>query len=125
MSPRSLVALALVFAFVVSPARAQDQNLWRSFAQKLPPGAFVVVRLSNGSTLKGHLVQVTSDTITVLPKTRLPVPARALAFVDVESIVNPKEGLSPGAKVLATAGAAGGIVFGIFLALVAASGGWD
>src|SRR5215470_5014529 len=122
MSLRSVVALALVFAFVASAARAQDQNLWRSFAEKLPPGAFVVVRLSNGSTVKGHLVQVADDTVTVLPKTRLPVPARSLAFADIASIDRQKEGMSPGAKVLVGVGSVGAAVFLLFLAAVAAGG---
>ena len=34
------------------------------------------------------------------PKTRLPVPARALVFADIESIDVGKEGMTPGAKVL-------------------------
>jgi hypothetical protein len=122
---RAVVAVALAFALVTPAARAQDQpGLWRSFAQGLPPGAFVVVRLSNRSTVKGHIVRVTPDAITVLPKTRLPVPARTLAFADVESIDSQKEGMSPGAKVLAIAGAVGGIVVGIAFAILA-SGGLD
>jgi len=122
MPLRSAVAFVLSFALLASAARAQDQNLWRSFAGKLPPGAFVVVRLANGSTMKGHLVQVTDEAITVLPKTRLPVPPRALAFADVESIERQKEGMSPGAKVLAGAGAVGGILAGLVIAALASGG---
>jgi hypothetical protein len=122
MSIRTGVALALLVALFAPAVHAQDQDLWRSFAEKLPPGAFVVVRLSNGSTVKGHLVQVAPDTITVLAKTRLPVPARALAFADIASIDRQKEGMSPGAKVLAGVGAAGAAVFLVFLAAVAAGG---
>src|SRR5262245_17952737 len=124
MSIRSAVAFVLAVVLFVPSARAQDQDLWRSFAEKLPPGAFVVVRLSNGKDVKGHLVQVAPDTITVLPKTRLAVPARTLAFADIESIDRQKEVMSPGAKVLAGVGAVGGIVAVLFLAAIA-SGGWD
>jgi len=46
--------------------------------------------------VKGHLVQVTPDTVTVLPKTRLPAPVRALPFTDIQSMVTGKEGMSPG-----------------------------
>ena len=123
MSMRSVVAFVLLFALAAPVARAEDQpDLWRSFAESLPTGAFVLVRLSNGSTVKGHLIQVTPDALTVLPKTRLPVPTRALPFADVESIERQKEGMSPGAKVLATAGAVGGILFGIAFAMLAAGG---
>jgi hypothetical protein len=117
---RSAVAFALAFTLAAPTARAQDQDLWRSFAEKLPPGALVVVQLSNGATVRGHLVQVTPDTITVLPKTRLRVPARALAFADVASIERQKEGMSPGAKVLAAGGAVGGILVGVVIAVLAA-----
>jgi small nuclear ribonucleoprotein (snRNP)-like protein len=125
MSFRSIVVVLLVGVFLASPARAQGQtDLWRAFAEKLPPGAFVVVRLTNGSTVKGHLVEVMPEMITVLPKTRLQVPVRVLAFADIEWIDRQKEGMSPGAKVLAGAGAAGGILMAVVFAMLA-SGGWD
>jgi hypothetical protein len=122
---RSAIALVLVTALCVPAARAQGQpDLWHSFAERLPPGALVVVRLSNGSTVQGQIVQVTSESMTILPKKRLPVPARALAFTDVESMERLKEGMSPGAKVLASVGAAGGIVLLVVVSMVA-SGHWD
>ena len=125
MSLRSIVVVLLVAVFFASPARAQGQtDLWRTFAEKLPPGAFVVVRLTSGSTVKGHLVEVMPEMITVLPKTRLQVPVRVLAFADIEWIDRQKEGMSPGAKVLAGAGAAGGILVAVVFAMLA-SGGWD
>jgi hypothetical protein len=123
MSFRSIVVVLLVAVCFTSPARAQGQtDLWRAFAEKLPPGAFVVVRLTNGSTVKGHLVGVMPEMISVLPKTRLQVPVRALAFADIESIDTQKEGMSPGAKVLAGAGAAGGVLLAIVVAVLAAGG---
>jgi hypothetical protein len=107
MSMRFAIVWALVAALGVPSARAQDQSgLWRSFAERLPAGAFVAVHLENGSTVEGRLVQVTPDTVTVLPKTRLPVPARSLAFADIQSIDARKEGMSPGAKVLIGVGSA-------------------
>jgi hypothetical protein len=122
---RSAIALLLVTALCVPAARAQGQpDLWHSFAEKLPPGALVVVRLSNGSTVQGQLVQVTMESMTILPKKRLPVPARALAFADVESMESRKEGMSPGAKVLAGVGAVGGALLLVVVAVLA-SGGWD
>jgi len=124
MSIRAVVAVALVLVLFAPSARAQDQDLWHSFAEKLPPGAFVVVRLSNGSTVKGHLVQVAPDTITVLPKTRLAVPARALSFSEIDSIDSQKEGMSPGAKVLAGVGTVGAAML-VIIVVALASGGWD
>jgi len=121
MSLRSIVAFALLMVVFAAPAaRAQDPDLWRSFAEKLPPGALVVVRLSSGSTVKGRLVQVTPDTITVLPKKRLAVPVRALPFTAIESIETGREAMSPGAKVLIGVGSAGAFV--TILALLLAGG---
>jgi hypothetical protein len=125
MSLRSALAFVLVVVFFVPAARGQSQtDLWHSFAERLPPGARVVVRLANGSTVQGQVVQIAPDTMTVLPKTRLPVPVRELAFADVQSIETRKEGMSPGAKVLAGVGAAGGVVLLVLVAALA-SGGWD
>lgn len=119
MSLRSAVVFVLVLLLVVPAAHAQEPpDLWRSFAARLAPGAFVVVNLKNGTRVEGRVVQVTSDTLTVLPKTRIAVPARTLAFADVESIDARKEGMSPGAKVLAGVGtASGALLLLVFLAL--------
>jgi len=111
MSLRSAMVFVLVFLFIVPAAHAQEPpDLWRTFAARLAPGSFVVVNLKNGRRQEGRIVQVTSDTVTVLPKTRIAVPARTIAFADVESIDAPREGLSPGAKVLIGLGSAGGFV---------------
>jgi hypothetical protein len=124
MSLRSAIVFVLVVGFFVPAARAQSQpDLWHSFAEKLPPGARVVVRLVNGSTVQGQVVRITQDTMTVLPKKRLPEPVRVVTFDDVQSIETRKEGMSPGAKVVAGVGSAGGI---LLLVLVSAlAGGWD
>src|SRR5262249_53381948 len=104
MSAR-FVGIHLLVAMMLAPvARAQDQQLWHSYAERLAPGAFVVVQLKNGRSLRGHSFQVTADAITVLAKKRLPEPARVLALADVESIDARREGMSPGAKVLIGAG---------------------
>jgi hypothetical protein len=125
MSLRSAIAFVLVVVFFVPAARAQSQSdLWHSFAEKLPPGARVVVRLANGSTVQGQIVRITQDAMTVLPKKRLPEPVRVVAFDDVQSIETRKEGMSPGAKVLAGAGAAGGVLL-LLVVTALASGGWD
>jgi len=116
MSLRS--AIVFVLLFVVPAAHAQEPpDLWRTFAARLAPGSFVVVNLKNGRHLEGRIVQVTSDTVTVLPKTRIAVPARTLAFTDVESIDARGEGLSPGAKVLIGIASAGGFVLLVVAAL--------
>jgi hypothetical protein len=110
MSPRFIVVHLVVAVLIATAAQAQDQQLWRSFAQRLPTGSFVVVQLNNGKTLEGHLVKVTDDAIAVRPKKRLPEPVRVIALADVASIDARREGISPGAKVLIGVGSAMAVV---------------
>jgi hypothetical protein len=120
MSPRSALVLVLV-AVLSGQAAAQGQTAqWHSFAEKLPPASFVIVRMAGGSTIKGQLVQVMPDTIVVLPRTRRPVPVRTLALADVQSIEVREEGMSPGAKVLAGVGIAGGTLLIVVVSMAAA-----
>ena len=119
MTLRSALAFVLVFLIVVPAVGAQEPPaLWHDFAARLGPGAFVVVNLKNGTSLEGRIVQVSSDTMAVLPKTRIAVPVRTFAFAEVESIDPRREGLSPGAKVLIGLGSAGGVVLLVLAALV-------
>ena len=122
MSLRSAIVSFLVFLFIVPAAHAQDRpDLWHDFADKLAPGSLVVVNLKNGTHVEGRVVQVAPETMTVLPKTRIAVPARMLAFADVDSIDARKEGMSPGAKVLIGVASAAGVVFlGVVVALAGA-----
>ena len=120
MKMRSIVVYVLVLLLCSTAARAQDQpNIWHSYAEKLSPGAFVDVRLSTGATVHGHLIQIDDDTITVLPKTQLPVPVRRLAFADVRSIETRREGVSPGAQVLIGVGSVAGGLLVVTIALLA------
>ena len=121
MTLRAAIAFVLV-AVLSGQAVAQGQPAqWHSFAEKLPPASFVIVRMAGGSTVKGQLVQVMPDTIVVLPRTRRPVPVRTLALADVQSIEVREEGTSPGAKVLTGVGIAGSVLL-IVVVLMAASG---
>jgi hypothetical protein len=112
MKLRTLVIYVLLLQLPLgSSARAQEGiDLWRSFSERLAPGSFVVVHLRDGAHVEGRLVQVSGDSISILPKTRLPVPARTIRFGVVQSIDARKEGMSPGAKVLLGVGIAGGVI---------------
>jgi hypothetical protein len=117
---RRICASLLVVVLAASAAGAQDKSdVWHAFAEHLAPGAFVVVTLRDGKSLQGRLVQVAPDAITVLPKTRIAVPARELRFADIMSIDSRKEGMSPGAKVLSGVGAAAGVLTVIVLVMLA------
>jgi len=119
MSLRAAIAFVLAAVFSVQAA-AQGQTVqWHSFAEKLPPAAFVVVRMAGRSTIKGQLVQVMPDSIVVLPKTRRAVPVVTLALANVQSIETREEGMSPGAKVLAGVGVAGSVMLIVVLSMIA------
>jgi hypothetical protein len=117
---RRLCASLFVAVLAASTVGAQDKSdVWHSFAERLNPGAFVVVTLRDGKTLQGRLVQVAPDTITVLPKTRIAVPPRELRIADIISIDSRKEGMSPGAKVLSSVGAVGAALTVIVVVMLA------
>jgi hypothetical protein len=94
----------LIALLAANPVRAQQSagnqsDMWRTFAEKLDPGALVTVRLKDGSHFKGHLIQVSPEALQVKPKTRIAVPVRAVPLGAIESIQREKDGMSPGAKV--------------------------
>jgi hypothetical protein len=125
MRVKSLVIHLLVLLIAAPPAvagqRRESPEVWRTFAERLDAGAFVMVRLHDGTTMKGHVIDVAGDALRFKPKTRIPVAIRDLPFADIESIERQKPGLSPGSKVLIGIGVGAGAIFGgllIFLAAV-------
>jgi hypothetical protein len=101
---RTLATLVLV-ASISSGLHAQDRaDLWRRYAQSLPPQTLVVVVLKNGRSIRGHLVHPSE-----------------FALDDVDSIEPQKQTISPGAKVLVGVGSAVGVVFVLFAIALAGS----
>jgi len=122
MNIRSIVASALIFLFAASTSNAQSgQGYWQSYAERVGPKSLVVVHLENGRRVEGHIVQVSEQTLSVLPKTRIPVPVRQLAIADIQLIEIEREGWSPGAKVLVSVGSVFGLFAGIAIAMLAGS----
>ena len=124
MTLKSPIASALVLLITVQSAvaqpRAEPPEVWRQYAERLQSGAFVRVRLKDGTAVKGHVIQVSSDVLRVEPKTRIPVPVRDLRYDDIASMATPKEGKTPGTKVLIGVGVAAVCIFGLFLMALAA-----
>jgi hypothetical protein len=101
MKPRTALIYVLSLLMFAPSACAQDRSDdWHAFAEKLAAGTFVRVNLNNGRSIEGRLIQVTPEAVRILPKTRMPVPAQDVGFSSIQSIDSPKEGRSPGAKVL-------------------------
>ena len=115
MSTQRVAAVLAVVLLLCPVVHAQDRsNLWRLYAEKLPPHSLVVVQLTSGRNITGHLIQVSDDRIVMLRKTRIPVPPSEIALADIESIEPLKRTMSPGAKVLVGVGSVVGVVFVLF-----------
>jgi hypothetical protein len=103
MKATRAVIPVLIVLLAAAPAMgrqsANQSELWRTFAERLEPGALVTVRLKDGSRFKAHLIKVSAEALDVKPKTRIPVPVRAVPLDTIESIQPEKQGMSPGAKV--------------------------
>lgn len=112
MSTQRVAAFLVVLMALCPVVHAQDRSdLWRPYAERLPPHSLVVVQMNNGKSIKGHLIQVSDDRIVVLRKTRIRVPPSEIALADIESIEPQKQTMSPGAKVLVGVGSTVGVVF--------------
>jgi len=119
--------IACLVAILIAPSHAGAQDAaseeaaaWQAFAASLEPGTFVAVRLTDGSRVKGTVVQHSSTGVLVKPKTRIPVPARELEYRYIDSIERQKQGMSPGAKVVLGTGI--GIAIVMLTAAIALSG---
>jgi hypothetical protein len=123
MNARVTVITLLVVLLAANSVRAElagnQSDVWRNFAERLETGAFVTVRLKNGSRIKGHLIQVSPDGLQVKPKTRISVPIRMVPLDAIESIERERQGMSPGAKVAIGAGVGmASILILVFLAIL-------
>lgn len=122
---RLIVVLGLIATMVGAPAFAAAQpqtapnepELWRTMLVRLDAGVMVAVRLKDGSRTTGSVLQVGEDSFTFKPRTRIPVPAREVAFVDVTTIERQKSSMSPAQKVLLGAGV-GAASFFLFMAML-------
>jgi hypothetical protein len=123
MTLRTLTSTVLVLLLAAPPLVAQgtssQTDVWRAFAEKLEPGTFVAVTLTNGKRVRGHFIQLSGDALRLKPKTRVSVPARDLALSDVELIQRQKEGWSSGRKVVTGVGVGVGVMFLIAAILIA------
>jgi hypothetical protein len=116
----SLTAYVLVALFACPPGVAAQEivrpDLWRSFVEQVPVGTTLKIRLSTGERFKATLLQVSSDAITVQPKTRAAVPPQPVPFTRIETLeVDQERGIGVGKAIAIGAGVAGGV----WLALMA------
>src|SRR5688572_20936651 len=95
---------------------------WFSYAEKLPIGATVRVRTTDGTRRTAVLALVDRDGITVELKSRIPEPARRISYDQIQQLELKTNG-SNIAKAAAVGSAIGAGTFLGLLALLAAS--WD
>ena len=95
---------------------------WYSYAEKLPIGATVRVRTTDGTRRTAVLAQVDRDGITVELKSRIPEPARRISYDQIQQLELKTNGSSM-AKAAAVGSAIGAGTFVGLLMLLAAS--WD
>ncbi len=110
-----------------SPAWAQptapaEPALWHDLVAALEPGAPISVRLNDGSRHKGTVLHVGDTAFTFKARTRIPVPARTIAFADVSTIERQKGSMSPAKKVLLGVGVGSGVYLLMSAILFAALG---
>jgi hypothetical protein len=118
-------ALLLVFSLAALSSRVSGQPIddtdrWRSVVTALEPAAFVSVRLKDGHRFKGTVLSAGDRTFVFMPRTRIPVPSREIAYADLATLERASQGMSPGMKVLIGAGAGVGGFLLIMLSILAA-----
>lgn len=116
-----LTLLPLVAAAQEKPARVTPTpEQWRRTVERLEPAAFISIRVQGGKPQKGTVVSVGEDRFIFQPRTRIHVSPIEVRYADVVALERTKQGMSPGAKVLA---GTGGVVGGLFVigALIVAS----
>ena len=100
-----------------------DRTTMADYVQRLPPGSKVRVERSDGSTLRGTLMQTGGDAIVVQKSTRLPEPPVSIP-IDQLARVTTDSGGGIGAGKAAAIGIASGVgAFFAVLAMAFAAGG--
>jgi hypothetical protein len=100
----------------------RSPDYWYSYAEKLPIGATVRMRTTDGKRHTVVLALVDRDGITVERKSRIPEPARRISYDQIQQLELKTNGSSM-AKAAAVGSAIGAGTFLGLLMLLAAS--WD
>ena len=127
---KRLTSAIVMMTFVVSGVAlrgqqrdAQDmREYWSIYASKLPIGATVTVRTSDGKRQTAVLAVVNSEGIMLQPKGRIPEPPRRVSFDRLEQLELKKNGAGLAKAVAIGAGVGAGTFVGLLLLLAAS---WD
>lgn len=127
---KRLISFFVITCMLASATAFAEQGIvvdrspayWYAYAEKLPIGATVRVRTTDGKRHTAVLSLVDRDGITVEMKTRVPEPARRFPYDQIQQLELKGNGASM-AKAAAVGAAIGAGTFVTLLALLAAS--WD
>jgi hypothetical protein len=90
VSARLVAAMILTSSVAASAAAPPDgtpnANMWRAYADRIPVGSTLSIRMTSGERLTAVLFVVDDTAITVKPKTRVPEPARRIPFAEVDDL---------------------------------------
>ena len=117
-----LLAPNLVLGAAQGTAVDRSPEYWYAYASKLPIGAEVRVRTTDGKRHTAVLTLVERDGITLEAKTRVPEPARRLTYDQLQQLELKKNGSSLGKAAAIGAGIGAGF-FLTLLGILATS--WD
>jgi hypothetical protein len=123
----SIVVLALIAPAIAMAEQGvvvdRTPAYWYSYAEKLPIGAEVRIRTTDGKRRTAVLSLVDRDGITVEMKSRVPEPARRFSYDQIQQLELKTNNGASMAKAAAVGAAIGAGTFMTLLALLAAS--WD
>lgn len=123
----SLVLMCLLAPAIASAEQGiavdRSPEYWYSYAEKLPIGATVRVRTSDGKRHTAILTVVDRDGITVEWRSRIPEPPRRITYDQIQQLELKTANGASMAKAAAVGAAIGAGTFVGLLALLAAS--WD
>jgi hypothetical protein len=123
---------SLVLTCLLAPASAfaeqgtvvdRNPGYWYSYAERLPIGATVRLRTTDGKRHTGILTVVDRDGITLESRSRIPEPARRVSYDQIRQLELKTANGASMAKAAAVGAAIGAGTFVGLLALLAAS--WD
>jgi hypothetical protein len=118
-----VITMATTAAAQTAPANVGPQ-VWRTFAERLPAGSLVKVRLQTGQRFTATLIEADADGLLIQPKTRLAVPPQRVTYASITTMEQAERGGNAGVGKAIAIGAATGAGLFIGLLMILASA-WD
>ena len=123
---KRLTCAGVLLSLFIQPLGVHAQNIvppspdyWFAFASRLPIGATVTVRTSDGKRQTAVLARVDQDSITLQPRTRIPEPPRRIPFDQLEQLELKQNGSSVAKAVAIGVATGAGTFFGIMMVMLA------